>query len=104
MSGFDEREKGFEAGFRRDQELRFKVAARRNRMAALWAAEKMGLTGDAADAYATAVVHLQLGGDQPVIDKLVADLAAKGHTVTPAQVKFELEHFAARAKQQVMAE
>jgi hypothetical protein len=105
MSGFDEREKEFEARFKHDQELRFKVTARRNRMIGLWAAKKMGLAGDAADAYAKSIVDAQFaGGDPHVVDKLVADLAAKGQNFTVAQVKFELGHFAERAKQQVMQE
>jgi len=105
MSAFDEREKEFEARFKHDQELRFKVTARRNRLAGLWAAAKMGLSGDAADAYAKTVVDAEFsGGDKHVVEKLVADLAAKGQAVTAAQVQFELDHLAETAKQQVMSE
>jgi hypothetical protein len=105
MSGFDEREREFEARFKHDQELRFKVTARRNRLVGLWAAEKMGLSGDAAAAYAKTVVDAEFaGGDRHVLDKLVADLAAKGVAITAAQVQFELDHFAERAKEQVMRE
>jgi hypothetical protein len=105
MPSFEDREKEFEARFKHDEELRFKVTARRNRLLGLWAAERMGLSGDAAETYATAVVHAEFdGGDARVIEKLVADLATKGHTVTTAQVQFELDHFAATAKQQVMSE
>jgi hypothetical protein len=106
MATFEDREKEFEAGFKHDEALRFKVTARRNRLAGLWAAERMGLTGDAAEAYAKdiATTKFAKGGDNHVIEKLVADLAARGHTVTPAQVQFELDHFAARAKRQIMNE
>jgi hypothetical protein len=105
MSAFDDREKEFEARFKHDQELRFKVTARRNRLAGLWAAEKMGLTGEAAAAYAKTIVDAEFsGGDHHVVEKLVADLAAKGQAVTADQVQFELDHFAETAKQQVMSE
>ena len=106
MPTFDDREKEFEARFKHDEELRFKVTARRNRLLGLWAAERMGLTGEAADAYARSVVAAEFdkGGDRHVAEKLVADLAAKGHAVTPAQVRFELDHFAETARQQVMSE
>jgi len=106
MATFEDREKQFEAGFKHDEELRFKVIARRNRLAGLWAAERMGLMGEAADSYAKGVATTKFakGGDKHVIEKLVADLAAKGHTVTPAQVQFELDHFAAHAKRQIMSE
>src|SRR5271154_3566682 len=106
MPTFEEREKEFEARFKHDQELRFKVTARRNRLLGLWAAEKMGLSGDAADAYAKTVVAAEFdkGGAKHVAEKLVADLAAAGQSVTAAQVQFELDHFAETAKQQVMSE
>jgi hypothetical protein len=106
MPTFEDREKEFEARFKHDQELRFKVTARRNRLLGLWAAEKMGLSGEAAEAYAKTVVAAEFdkGGDANVVHKLLADLAAKGHGVTPEQVQFELDHFAETAKQQVMSE
>jgi len=105
MTTFDEREKEFEARFKHDQELQFKVTARRNRLLGLWAAERMGLAGDPAQAYAREIVDAEYqGGDRHVVDKLVADLAAKGQQVTAAQVKFELDHFAEQAKQQIMRE
>ena len=105
MAGFDDREKQFEAQFKHDQELRFKVTARRNRLLGLWAAGKMGLAGDAAADYAKTVVDAEFsGGDHHVVEKLVADITAKGQSVTASQVQFELEHFTETAKQQVMSE
>ena len=105
MTTFHEREREFEARFKHDQELQFKVTARRNKLLGLWAAERMGVKGDAAEAYAREVVNAEFaGGDPKVIDKVCADLNAKGQTSTAAQVKFELDHFAERAKQQIMQE
>lgn len=105
MPTFEDREKEFEARFKHDQELRFKVTARRNRLIGLWAAEKMGLAGDAAETYARTIVDAEFaGGDPHVVALLVADLAAKGQSFTAAQVQFELDHFAAQAKTQVMSE
>jgi hypothetical protein len=105
MSAFEDREKEFEARFKHDQELQFKVTARRNRLIGLWAAERMGLSGEAAETYARSVVDAEFaGGDPNVLEKLVADLGANGHAITTAQAQFELDHFAATAKQQVMSE
>jgi hypothetical protein len=106
MTTFEDREKEFEARFKHDQEFRFKATARRNRLLGLWAAQRMGLSGAEAEAYAKDVVAAEFepGGDKHVIEKVTGDLTAKGHPVTPAQVKFELEHFAAQAKQQLMRE
>jgi hypothetical protein len=106
MPTFEDREKEFEARFKHDEELRFKVTARRNRLAGLWAAGKMGLVGDAAEAYAKSIVAAEFdkGGDKNVVEKLVADLTAKGQAVTAAQIRFELDHFAAQGRQQLMSE
>src|ERR1051326_4594202 len=101
MAPFEEREKEFEARFKHDQELQFKVKARRNRMLGLWAAEQMGLAGEAADKYARDVVNAEFdGGDRHVVEKVAADVSAKGQSCTEAQVRFELEQLEAQAKQQ----
>ena len=105
MTTFDEREKDFEARYKHDQELQFKVKVRRNRLIGLWAAERMGLADAAADAYAKELIDAELkGGDKRVVDKLVMDLTAKGQSCTKSQVEFELTHFADQAKKQVMQE
>jgi hypothetical protein len=104
MTTFEEREKGFEAKFKHDQELRFTVGARRNRLLGLWAAERLGLKGAEAEAYARQVVmaDFEKPGDDDVVAKVVADLTAKGVTVTPAVVRAELEKFSQLAKEQMM--
>ena len=101
---FDTREKEFEARFKHDQELQFKITARRNRHLGLWAAQYLGLLGDTAEAYAERVVQAQLkpGGNKNVVEKLTADLGAKDPTFTAARIRFELNHFAEQAKRQLM--
>ena len=80
MTTFDKREEGFEKKFAHDEELRFKANARRNKLLGLWAAEKLGLSGDAANAYAKDVViaDFEEAGDDDVLKKVQKDLAAKG--------------------------
>ena len=80
MVEFNEREKAFEAKFKLDEELRFKAAARRNRLLGVWAAEKMGLNEVEADAYAKEVVKsdFEKPGDEDVLEKVLADLEGKG--------------------------
>ena len=106
MPTFEDREKEFENWFKHEQEMRFKAVARRNYMLGVWAAERMGLSGPAVDDYAKAVVNAEFekGGDKHVVEKVVADLTAKGQSVTADQVRFELDHFAAQARQQLMRE
>ena len=106
MSGFDDREKGFEAKFRLDQESQFRVTARRNKLLGLWAAAQMGLTGGDAEAYAKDVVaaDFQRPGDSDVIEKVIADLKARNVAVSEADVTRELEKAAKTAREQVVAE
>ena len=107
MSSFDEREKAFEDKFKHDQDLQFKVTARRNKKLGLWAAQQLGLTGSAADTYAEDVVATELtkrGGDTAVVGKIKADLSAKGIDTSEHRIRRELEHLAVIAKTEVMKE
>src|SRR5262245_60700928 len=104
MTTFDEREKAFESMYKRDQELQFKVKARRNKLLGRSAAAKLGLSGDAAEQYARDVVaaDFEKSGDDDVVEKVVTDLGAKGVSVTEAEVRRELNHLEGEAKRQIM--
>jgi hypothetical protein len=106
MSSFDDREKGFEAKFRLDQEAQFKVTARRNKLLGLWAAGRMGKTGADAESYAKDVVTADFtrAGDSDVIEKVVSDLNAKNVSVTDADVRAQLDKLTLTAREQIIAE
>jgi hypothetical protein len=105
MTTFDKREQDFENRFKHDEELRFKVTARRNKLLGLWAAGRLGLEGAAADAYAETIVAAEFqGGDAHVVDTLATDLAGIQPPVTAAQLRFELEHFDQHAMRLMMEE
>jgi hypothetical protein len=106
MSTFDERQKGFEKKFEKDQELQFKAQARRNRLLGLWAAELMGMKGDSADAYAKDVVKadFEKPGEDDVLDKIMTDFKAKGVAQSEHQVRRKMEELLGVAKQQLMTE
>ena len=89
MTTFDKREEGFEKKFAHDQELRFKANARRNKMLGLWAAEKLGLSGDAVNAYAKEVImaDFEEAGEADVLKKVLTDLSAKGDKSTEADIR-----------------
>jgi hypothetical protein len=72
MSTFDKREEGFENKFAHDEELRFKARARRNKLVGLWAAEKLGMAGEAAETYAANIVSADL--DKPNSDSVFSTL------------------------------
>ena len=105
MSSFDKREEGFEKKFALDSEQTFKAGARRNKLLGLWAAEKLGLSGDAATAYAKEVVaaDFEEAGDQDVENKVVKDFAAKGVAVTAAEVRVKMDELMGLAAAQVKA-
>ena len=100
MSGFDEREKGYERKFEHDQELAFRVKARRNHLLGLWAAEQLGRKGEAAEAYAMQITDpaSHLHGDAEIVKKIAADFAAKGVTIDATRINLELERCAAEAR------
>jgi hypothetical protein len=106
MASFDERQKGFEKKFEKDQELQFKAQARRNRLLGLWAAELMGMKGADADAYAKDVVKsdFEKPGEEDVFDKIMTDLKAKSVTQSEHQVRRKMEELLGVAKQQLMTE
>jgi len=106
MKNFTERGKPFEAEYSRNQEVMFRITARRNRLFGLWAAAKMGLNaGEAAETYAKSVVaaDFEAPGDDDVIAKVRADLAEKGVALTEAELRTELALAAAEARLQVLA-
>ncbi|HEY4133705.1 MAG TPA: DUF1476 domain-containing protein [Alphaproteobacteria bacterium] len=106
MSGFEDREKGFEAKFHLDQEAEFKVKARRDKLFGLWAAAKLGLPADAAETYATGLVitDVEKHSDTLLLEKVGKDLAAKGIAVTDADLVGALDKSAATAREQVLTQ
>ncbi|MCW5705126.1 MAG: DUF1476 domain-containing protein [Bradyrhizobium sp.] len=105
MTTFDKREEGFEKKFALDEEQKFKAEARRNKLLGQWAAEKLGMTGDAAAAYAKEVVaaDFEEAGDADVLRKVAGDLAKKGVAVSEAEIKAKMGELLAIAAAQVKA-
>ena len=103
MSTFDKREEGFEKKFAMDSDQKFKAEARRNRLLGLWAAEKLGISGDAAAAYAKEVVasDFEESGDADVLRKVLGDLTAKGIAVTEPELRVKMDELMATAVMQV---
>ena len=103
MSTFDKREEGFEKKFAMDADQKFKAEARRNRLLGLWAAEKLGISGDAATAYAKEVVasDFEESGDADVLRKVLGDLTAKGIAVTEPELRVKMDELMATAVMQV---
>jgi hypothetical protein len=105
MSGaFPDREKAFEEKWAHDEELRFRVLARRNHHLGLWAAGEMGRTGAEADAYSKTVVAAELsrGGDEAVFAKIRADFDAAGIARTDHLIRTKMDDLLAVAKDEIL--
>ena len=103
MSGFDKRREGYESKFAHDQDLKFRATARRDKLLGLWAAEKLGLSGTAAEDYAKEVVKAEFEepGDEDVFRKIRGDFDAKKIAVSDHQIRREMEDLMAVAVEQV---
>ena len=80
MTQFDDRERAFEAKFAHDEEMKFRIIARRNRLLGEWAARRMGLSAAETESYAKDVVRsdFEEAGEHDVIRKVLGDLTAAG--------------------------
>jgi len=106
LSSFDKRAGAEEGQYALDQELRFKANARRNKLLGLWAAEKLGKSGEAAAAYATEVVKsdFEAPGDEDVFRKVKGDLDAGGVAITDHQLQRQMTELMETAIEQVKSE
>ena len=106
MATFADREKQFETKYSHDEELRFKVQARRNRLFGEWAGAQWGLEGEDLKAYGRTVVEsdFERPGDDDVLEKVLADLQAQGIETDARRLRNRMEELLQEAKTQVMAE
>lgn len=106
MTDFNDRERAEETKFARDEEMQFRIQARRNRLLGTWAAEKMNLSAVEAEGYAKAVVQADFeeAGDEDVIRKLLGDLVSAGVEIGEADVRAALEAKTVEARRALMGE
>jgi hypothetical protein len=104
MTQFDERERAFESKFAHDEEMKFRITARRNRLLGEWAARKMGLTEAEAEAYAKDVIRsdFEEAGEHDVIRKVIGDLTAAGVDVDDDAVREAMRNKEIDARRQII--
>jgi hypothetical protein len=104
MTQFDDRERAFEAKYARDEEMQFRITARRNRLLGQWAARQMGLTEAEADSYAKDVVRsdFEEAGEHDVIRKVLGDLTAAGIDCDEDQIREALRNKEIEARRQII--
>ena len=105
-NGFEERKTAAEVKFKHDEEFKFKVTARRNKLLGLWAAGLMNIDGADADAYAKQVVvsDFEEPGDDDVLRKVLGDLQAKGRSEDGTDVRRQMDRLLDQAKEEMMQE
>lgn len=103
MTTFDDREQSFERKFAHDQELQFKVMARRNKLLGIWAAGLLGKSDEEVDAYAKAVVVSDFAepGDDDVLRKVLADLQAGNVDIDRQQLRVKMDQLMREAMEQI---
>ena len=104
MTNFNDRERAFESKFAHDEEMKFRITARRNRLLGHWAARQMGLSDAEADSYAKGVVHsdFEEAGDHDVVRKVLGDLTAAGIEIDQASVQEALRNKEIEARRQII--
>ena len=104
MTQFNDRERAFESKFAHDEEMKFRMVARRNRLLGEWAARKMGLSEEETVTYAKDVVRADFeeAGDSDVIRKVLGDLTAAGVDTDEAEIRQTLDHKTVEARRQLI--
>jgi hypothetical protein len=104
MSTFDDRERAFEAKFARDEEMQFRILARRNRLLGEWAARLMGLNEAESESYAKDVIRADFeeAGDDDVVRKVLGDLTSAGVDADESQIREALGHKTVEARRQII--
>ena len=98
MSTFDEREKGYEKKFVHDEELQFKISARRNKYLGQWASKILGYDQEKEKEYIQSVIKADFeeAGDEDVFRKLKADLAK--NNISDEEIRKKMDELNEKAK------
>lgn len=104
MTQFDDRERAFETKFAHDEEMKFRITARRNRLLGEWAARQMGLSDAETDAYAKDVIRADFeeAGDDDVVRKVLGDLTSAGVDCDESKIREALGHKEVEARRQII--
>ena len=106
MTQFDDRERAYEAKFAHDEEMQFRIVARRNRLIGEWAARKMGLSEEETASYAKDVVRsdFESAGDDDVVRKVLGDLTSAGVEIEESQIREAMGNKMIDARRQIIQE
>jgi hypothetical protein len=105
MTSMKDRQEAFERKYVHDEDMKFRALSRRNKLLGLWAAERLGKSGEEAEAYAREVVKADFeeAGDQDVVRKLRKDFDAAGIEETDVRIEQKMNELLLTAIDQVKA-
>ncbi len=98
MSSFEDRKKSFEKKFAHDQELQFKVSARRNKYLGEWVSGILGYNSDQEKEYIQSVIKADFAeaGDEDVFRKIKQDLKEKN--ISDEELRKKMDELNEKAK------
>ena len=101
MNKFDEREKSFEKKFQREEELKFKIAAKSNKYLGKWASSKLGKNEEEEKNYIQEIIKADMeeAGSEDVFRKIKQDLRAASISVEDSEIRNQMEKALLRAKE-----
>ena len=104
MTQFDDRERAFETKFAHDEEMKFRITARRNRLLGEWAARQMGLSDVETESYSKDVIRsdFEEAGDHDVVRKVLGDLTSAGVDCDEEKVAEALRNKEIEARRQII--
>jgi len=104
MNTFDERKKAFEAKFLQDEDLKFKLRAKRNKKIAEWAADLLNKTGDENYIKEVRESDLEKPGDDDIIDKLLNDFSTHNISINRDEIISKINEYENNVKEEMMSE
>ena len=98
MDSFKDREKNFEKKFAYDEELKFKINARKNKYLGQWVSQILGYDQEKEKEYIQSVIKADFeeAGDEDVFRKLKVDL--KDHNISDEEIRKKMNELKEKAK------
>ena len=98
MTSFEDRKKSFEKKFAHDEELMFKISARKNKYIGEWVSNILGYDEEKKKEYIQSVIKadFQEVGDQDVFRKIKEDL--KNNNISEQEIRDKMDELNEKAK------
>ncbi len=101
MNKFNEREKSFEKKFVKDEELKFKLAARSNKYLGEWVSSELGKNEEEKKNYIQEIIKADMeeAGSEDVFRKVRKDFKIASISIEDSEIRVQMEKALSRAKE-----